>query len=157
MQDVVLKVSQAVNVVKVVPTITSTPYSAGDSVGGIQTVTNAIAPRGTGQLHSLCILDKQNQKAAFDILIFEVSPNVATTTDNSAFAWSTDDLHLIGRIAIASADWVTVASEAICQKVGLDISLQASSGFNFYAVPVTSGTPTYAAGGLQFVWGTVAS
>jgi len=158
MQEIVTRISQAANVVKIKPTITSTPYSAGDSYGGIQKIANALAPRGSGQLHSLCILDKQKQKPALDIFIFESNPAAATAGDNAAFAFSTDDLKVIGRISVATGDWIEVNNEAICQKSGLDIQVQSSDGsFDYYAVAVTSSTPTQAANGVQFIWGTVSS
>jgi len=159
MQEVILRTSQLVNLIKLSPTITApaTPYTAGDNVGGIQILANAVSPRGAGSLRSLAILDKSNQKAALDILIFSVSPNAATTTDNAAFVLSTDDLNVIARIAVATGDYVTIGGEAFCQKSGLDLAVQAASGFTLYAVAVTSGTPTYAAGALQFIWGTLTS
>lgn len=156
MQEVIVKVSQLAGLVAVVPIISTSAYVSGYTVGGIQTLTNIVSPRGAGILHSLTIMDKSNQKAPFDILLFDVSPIGSTTTDHAAFAWGgTDDQHLIGRIAVATGDYISVGSspEAICQKASLDLSLQSSSGFDIYAVAVTSGTPTYTAGALRFVWG----
>lgn len=150
MQEVIVKTNQAAKTSKVVPVITTTAYTAGDSVGDIQTIS-----RDACQLHSLTILDKSNQKAAFDILIFDASPGASTTTDNSPFTFGgTDDLKVIARVSVATGDYVTIAGEAVAQKSSLDLSLQSAST-NLYAVPVTSGTPTYAVGALQFTWGTV--
>lgn len=159
MQEVILRVSQAVNVLKVVPVISTSAYVAGYTVGGIQTLSNVVAPRSSGQIHSLLILDKSNQKAALDILIFELNPTASTTTDHAAFVLSTNDVNVIARIAVAGSDYVQIGTESFAQKSGLDLSVQAVNGsFNLFAVPVTSGTPTYTStSDLQFVWGTVAS
>lgn len=158
MQEVILKISQAANIVKIVPVISTSAYVAGYTVGGIQTLTNAVAPRGSGIIHSLTILDEANVKAPFDILIFDISPSAATTTDHVAFAPSSNDVNVVARVAVATGDYATVGGEAFAQKSGLDLVVQALSGFNLYAVAVTSGTPTYtAADDLQFVWGTVSS
>lgn len=151
MQEVIIKTKEAVNNVTVVPVITTPPYTAGDAVGAVQPLLNV------RHIHSLCILDKSNQKAAFDILLFSQSPTAATITDNTAFAWSTDDQNLIARIAVATGDYVTVAGEAVCQKSSLDLLLHPTgSDSTIYAAVVTSGTPTYAVGALKFIWGALA-
>ncbi len=139
---------------KQLPTISTSVYVAGYTVGAIQTLTNAVTKSGgTGILESLTLLDKSNQKAAMDIFIFDVNPAAATTTDHAAFVFSTNDVNVIARVSVAASDYVTVNSEAIAVKSGLGIAVQASGSANLYAVAVTSGTPTYAATALQWVWG----
>lgn len=140
-------------VIKLNPSISTSAYSAGYTVGAIQTLANAVTSNGTAILESLVLLDKSNQKAAMDIFIFDANPTNATTTDHAAFAFSTDDLKVIARVSVASTDYATVNSEAVAVKSGLGIALKAASGTSLYAVAVTSGTPTYSATALQFVWG----
>jgi hypothetical protein len=139
---------------KINPTISTSAYSAGNTVGAIQTLTSAVQKtNGTAILESLILLDKSNQKAAMDIFIFDVNPAAATTTDHAAFAFSTNDVNVIARISVAASDYITVNSEAVAVKSGLGIAVQASASANLYAVAVTSGTPTYSATALQWVWG----
>jgi hypothetical protein len=142
-------------VIHVQPTVNTAAYSAGNTVGGIQTLTNAVrVSGGTAVLESIHIIDRANQKAAFDILIFESNPAAATTTDHAAFVWSTDDLKLIGHVAVSAADYVTVGGEAVAHETSLGIALQASGSANLYVVAVTSGAPDYvAATDLQFTYG----
>jgi hypothetical protein len=137
------------------PTVNTAAYVAGNTVGAIQTLTGAVrVSGGTAILESIHIIDRANQKAAFDILIFESNPTAATTTDHAAFAWSTDDLKLIGHVAVSASDYVTVASEAVAHETSLGIALQAVGSANLYVVAVTSGTPDYvAATDLQFTYG----
>jgi hypothetical protein len=142
-------------VLKIVPTVTaSSAYAAGNAVGAVQTLP-ILSTNGTGILESLIILDKSNQKAAYDIFIFDANPTNATITDKSAFAFSSDDLKVIARVSVASGDYATVNSEAVAVKSGLGIALKAAAGgTTLYAAVVTSGTPTFAsASALQFVWG----
>jgi hypothetical protein len=155
LKGILSKFTKTQTVIKVVPVITTTPYSVGDSVGPAQTLTGALTPNGSGLLESLVLLDKSNQKVALDVLIFESSPAAATITDNSAFVFSTDDLKVIARVSIATGDYVTVASEAVAVKSNLRTSLKSSGGNNLYAAVIasTGSTPTYAVGALQFVWG----
>jgi hypothetical protein len=142
-------------VIKANPTISTSAYSAGFTVGAIQTLANAFTSQSTGILESLILLDKSNQKAPMDILLFDANPTNATTTDHATFVISTDDLKVIGRVSVAAGDYVTIASgEAVAIKTGLGIALKAAAaGTTLYAVAITSGTPTYSATALQWVWG----
>lgn len=142
-------------VLKVNPTISTSVYVAGNTIGAIQTLTNAVTvSSGTGILESLILLDKSNQKAPMDIFIFESNPAAATTTDHAAFVFSTDNLKVIARVSVTAGDYVTVNSNAIAIKTGLGIAVKANGSANLYAVAVTSSTPTYAgANDLQWVWG----
>jgi hypothetical protein len=150
------KVNKHSTLVRVTPTLTTTPYSIGDTLGGIQTITGATAPNGTGTLNSLHLTDIANQKKAMDIFIFESNPAAATTTDNAAFVFSTDTAKLLARVSVAGADYATVAGVATAVKSGLNITVKGNGGTSLYAVAVTSETPTYAAASLVFVWGTKA-
>jgi hypothetical protein len=141
-------------VIKTAPTITASVYSAGNSVGGKQTLSNAVRTAGTGILESLTLLDRANQKAAMTVYIFDADPTNATLADHGAFVFSTDDLKVIAQISIAAGDYVTTNSKAIAVESGLSIALKTASGTTLYAVAVTSGTPTYAStSDLQFVYG----
>jgi hypothetical protein len=141
--------------IKVNPTISTSAYSAGFTVGAIQTLTNAVTKSGgTGILESLVLLDKSHQNQPMDILIFDVNPAAATTTDHATFVISTNDVNVIARVSVAASDYVQIAGgESIAVKSGLGIAVQASGSATLYAVAVTSGTPTYSANALQWVWG----
>lgn len=142
--------------VSVTPTVSASPdYTAGDTVGGIQTLTGmARFSGGTAELVSLAIVDKANQKPEFTILFFSSNPAVATTTDNAAFAWSTDISKYIGKIAIATADYETIDSQAIACKRDLNLLLKSSGSANLFAVAVAVGAPNLAStSDLIFVYG----
>lgn len=133
----------------VTPTITvstSPAYTAGDSIGGKITLANAVrVSGGTGILESIMVLDRANQKAAIDIIIFDADPSAATITDNAAFVFSTDDLKVLARIPVATTDYVTYNSKATANIKAIGALLKAASGTSLYAAVVTSGTPTFAA------------
>lgn len=126
---------------------TSPAYTAGDAVGGKRTLTDALrTSNGSAILESITLLDRANQKAAMELIIFDSDPSAATITDNSAFVYSTDDLKVLARITIAATDYVTLNSKAIAQLRGLGVTLKgANNNTNLYAALVTTGTPTYAA------------
>lgn len=128
-------------------TVSTSAYSANDVVGGKITVPNAMrVSGGTGILQSLCIIDKANQKAALEILIFDSDPSSGTYTDNGAFTWNaTDGAKLIRRISVAASDYATFGTAAIADISPGGKVLKATGSKNLYAVIVTTGTPTYAA------------
>jgi hypothetical protein len=138
-------VGSPATVVAVTPVVSSgVAYTAGDAVGGKQTLTGAARDSGGPVvLQSLSVLDLGNQKAALTILFFNADPSAATITDNAAFVWSTDHAKLIGKLAIAAADYETIASEAVATRGGLGIVLQPSGSAVLYAAVVAVGTPTY--------------
>lgn len=128
----------------VTQTTNASAYEAGDAVGGKVTITNAMrVSGGTGVLQSIQVIDKGNQKAALEILIFDSDPSAATITDDTAFAYSTDITKQIARVSIAASDYVTIDSKATASIGGLSRIVQASGSTNLYAAVVTTGTPTY--------------
>lgn len=137
------------NIVIITPTITvstSPAYTAGDSIGGKITLASALArSAGVAELRSIVILDRANQKPAGDILIFEADPTLATLTDNSAVALSTNDLNIIARIPVAASDYVTINSKAIANLSGLSRFVKSTTGTSLYAAFVVTTTPTFAA------------
>jgi hypothetical protein len=94
-------------------------------------------------LHSVAVFDADNEKAAFDILLFDANPS-GTYTDNVAPSWnSADYARFLGRVTIATTDYLTVNSRAVAVKTGIGLVVKANGSQNLYAVPVVSGTPLY--------------
>lgn len=122
-------------------------YSSGNVVGGKLTLTNAMrVSGGTGILQSLLIIDNANQKAAFDILLFNADPSAGTYTDRVAFTFNvTDRAKLVRRVSVAATDYVTVGGVAIADISPGGKVLKAVATQNLFAIIVTTGTPTYAA------------
>ena len=134
--------------------VSTTPaYTAGDAVGGKRTIANALTSVGTGVLESIHLLDRANQSLGLTIYIFDADPSAATITDNAAFVFSTDDLKVIAVINVATTDWTTSNSKAMCSKANLGIVLK-SAGTSLYAAIVVTNTPTFAAtSDLQVIFG----
>jgi hypothetical protein len=140
-----VKDSRDIVLLSVTPTVSTTPaYSAGDAVGGKQSLVGALPFLGTAaRLQQVFLMDKGNQKAAMDLLFFDQDPTAATITDNAAFAGSTAVANIIARVPIAAADYVTVAGVAYATKSGLNVELASAADTTLYVAAVTSGTPTY--------------
>jgi hypothetical protein len=139
-------------------TVTAASYSAGNVVGGLQTLSAALRTvNGTAILESLIIMDRAAQKAPMNVYIFSEAP-AGTYTDHAALSWGTgDDLLVLAVIPVAATDYQnTDNSKSFAFKSGLGIALKGTGGSNdnLYAVAVTSGTPTYAAStDVQFKFG----
>lgn len=132
------------------PTISTSPYSANDVVGGLLTF-----PIGggksfggittTGFLRVLTVTDDDNEKAAAKLHIFASAPTAIA--DGDAFAPSFADLKKrIGVVAVAAADYVSFSSNGVAQAIikGIEMEFTAGDG-NLYAFFVCDATPTYTA------------
>lgn len=135
------------SLINISPTVTAGAYLAGDSIGGKLTLTDAFRlDRPTGVLESITILDRANQKAAMQILIFNANPTAATLTNDAPFVASTNDVNVIASVALAATDYVTVNSKAYATLKGLGITLKNAAGDrDLWAAVVAVGTPTFAA------------
>lgn len=145
-------------VIRVVPTLDTGIYAAGDRLGSIQEITGASVENGKGSvLDSITVVDLNNQKIAMDIYFFSQLPTVASA-DNTAIDISNANLaYLIGRVNIATGDYVEIkaSTNAVACIKNIKLALISTADNNhIYAVVVTrGGTPTYSAAGLEFKYG----
>lgn len=143
------------------PTITAGAYTAGYSIGGVQSFPAFRVNGGNAVLESVTITDKANQKAAMTLVFFNANPTGANWVDDAAPTALPDVAKVIGQVQIAATDYATVGSDtlAIATKLGIGLELQAASGNStLYMVAVAVGTPTYAStGDLIFTLGLLQS
>lgn len=129
-------------------TVSTTPaYSSGDNVGGKLTLSNIVrVSGGSGVIQSLLVVDASNQKAAFDVLLFNADPTNTTFTDNGALTINSADVaKIVRRISVAASDYVTVGGVAVAEIAVGGKPIVPASGTTMYAAVVTTSTPTYAA------------
>jgi hypothetical protein len=131
---------------KVNPTVDTSAYGAGDIIGGIQTIANfALSTGGSGVLDSLTVYDADNEKAGFEIIFFDATPSGGTYADQGAPTWAAGDAaKCIGRVTVATGDYVTTGGDAIaCLKnINLPLTVAATS---LFALILATATPTYTA------------
>lgn len=136
-------------VISVTPNLASfaTPYSSGDVLGSVNTVTGATNnSKGVVKLDSIIVLDKANQKSAIDLVFLDSSPDNSIGADNAAYALNDADLSkVVGRVSVAGADYVSSSTnnaEATLRDV--ELNLQSISGSDsLYLAVISRGTPTY--------------
>lgn len=126
------------------PTITAGAYTTGKALGGLLTFSDLVTG-GYSKLISAVLLDKGNQKAAIDLLLF--NQTFTPTADAATIAISAADFaNMIGIISFAAADYATVGSSAnaIATEKNLNLPLLGSVNNNVYGQLVVRGSVTYA-------------
>jgi hypothetical protein len=133
------------------PTVSTTPYSTGDNVGGKVTLTSVCrGATGSGIIQSVVITSKSIQTATFDVVFFTADPSGSTFTDNVAQAIVDADLSKIVGVAQCTTV-VALAAESIHQATGLALPFALSGGATtLYAAIIVRGTPTL--GSTSDIW-----
>lgn len=144
--------------IKLAPTVSTSAYSAGFVVGGLQTLTNAVRTAGTGIWTSFFIMDLSNQKQPMTVLLFDADPTAAgtpaTVADHGAYAAGTATPRLIAQAQVVASDYVSNDTKAFANIPIPNLPVKAASGTSLFAVVVTTGTPTYSnAAHVQFGFG----
>ena len=121
----------------------SAAYTSGDNVGGKPAIAAARLSGGSGSIRDLIVWDKDNQKAAFEILVFNATPPNGTYTDNAAMVAAGDHGEYIGKIIVGASDYITTGAVAIAQISNLDLPFVAVGSANLYYAIKTTSTPTY--------------
>lgn len=130
------------------PTVTvsnSPAYTAGDSVGGKLTLTNALGSNNKGIVREIVLVDQAKQNAAMTLLFFSADPSGTTFTDNGALDVADADMSkIIGKVNIAAGDYAGLADNSVASVASLAIPLEGADR-TIYAHLFTTGTPTFAA------------
>lgn len=138
------------------PTLDTSIYASGDQMGSLMTISNFTdQSSGAVMLRSLVVVDKDKQKAAFDLLLFNALPTVASS-DNAALDISDSEMasKFIGKISVAAADYTDLANSSYACIKAVDTVIQLSGSTTLYAIcRCGASTPTYAASSLQLKLG----
>lgn len=137
----------------VTPVITTTAYAQHDVLGGVVRVPNAFDKERACKLVSLTVIDKENQKAALDILFFSEAPANSVGADNALYALNDADADkILARVSVAAADYVSSTTNSAEASLGnIQKMLQAKAGSkDLYVLVVDrdAAGKTYAAGAL---------
>lgn len=134
----------------VTPVINTSAYAAGDCVGGLQTIANAVRTGGPGSglIENFTVLDATGANAAIDIVFFSANPTNSTFTNNAACAVNAADL---GKIVgyMSATQCRNVGTPGVCQQAGPPLGFNLGiNNSTIYAVMIAVGTPTYASIGV---------
>lgn len=139
-----------VNLIDVTFSLDTSAFASGDVLADTQVVAGAFFENdGQGILHSLALVDKDDQKVAMTVLLF--SANVALGTENSAPSISdANAANFLGAIDITAGDWRDLGGVSVCELSGLGKIVKAASGTKdiYVALLNGTGTPTFTASGI---------
>jgi len=124
-------------------------YAAGEVLAATQALTNIARAAGKGMLlHSLTVVDKDDQGGAMDLVFLQT--NVALGAENAAVAIADNDADEIqGYVAIAAADWKDLGGVRVAVKTGLGILLTpAAASRDLYLAAISQDAKTYTASGV---------
>jgi len=138
--------------VEVTLSLDTSAYASGDLLADTQIVAAATrANDAKAVLHSVTVIDQDDQKAA--LYIYLLSANVSMGTENAAPTISdANALEILGPpVAIAVADYYDLGGVSIAGKDSIGKIVKPASGTDdvYVAVVNGTGTPTYTASGLK--------
>lgn len=123
--DVLSKVVQSAGYsFQLTPTISASPdYTAGDVVGGIQSITTVNSSSGRSVLlKSISVKDKNGQSPALSFLFFKSTPSGGTYTDNAALVLGSGDAaNMVGCVRVVAGDnYVPVSGTSVATLGAVD-------------------------------------
>lgn len=124
-------------------------YASGDVLADTQEIHHVVTQKGgTGIIHSVILLDKDDQAQDLDLVFLR--SNVSIGTENAAVSITdTNADEIIGVIEIAAGDYIDLANSQIVTKTNVGIGFQANVDTqSIYVAAISRGTGTYTASGI---------
>jgi hypothetical protein len=146
-----------VTLVDVTLSLDTSAYASGDLLADTQAVANAVRfNAGTGVLHSVMVIDEDDNGVAFDL--YFASASATFGSENSAPSISDANAReILGIVPVATSDYKDLGGVKVAIKTGLNIIIKGATGStSIYVAAVNgSGTPTFTASGLKLRVGIV--
>jgi len=123
--------------------------ASGDVLADTQVVSNAVLMNGGhALLHSITVLDKDDQGQAMDLVFLR--SNVSIGTENAAVSVTdTNAAEILGIVPVAASEFYDLGGCRIATLTGVGLVLEtASDSTSLYIAAISKGTGTYTASGL---------
>ncbi len=136
-------------VAEITLTLDTSIYASGDVLADTQEVASAIRVNaGTGVIHSLIILDKDDQGQAMDVVFLKT--NVSLGSENSPVSITDANAdEILGIVEVAAGDYVDLVNSQLVTVTDVGVVVVADTGATSLWVGVISrGTGTYTASGI---------
>jgi hypothetical protein len=148
------------------PTVTASAYSAGNAIGGLQTlagaarVSGSLGASGTGGiLTAMMVQVKSVQSTQVDVFLFNANPSGSTCTDKTAFVLAAADAaKVIGVLSVPAtaangAGWYSGGTGSLGMPNYYPITYDLSSATSVFACAVARGAFTPAStSDVQFAY-----
>lgn len=149
--------SNPVRLIEVTLSLDTSAYASGDVLADTQQIDAAFSlADGRGVLHSLMVIDEDDQGAAFDVYILSGSGSMGT--ENAAPSISDANARtILCRIPVLTSDYADLGGVKVANLSGLNRVVSAASGTDdlYVAVVNGSGTPTFTASGVKLRLGII--
>jgi len=131
-------------VITVTQTVAASAHSAGDAVGGLITLSDAVRSSAlSGIIQSVSVTDKAGNAGSYDIVFFTANPTATTVTDDAAFTLNDADITKV--ICMAPISTVsTFADNGVTNTTGVGCPFEVASGTTIYAALINRSAATYA-------------
>lgn len=133
-------------------------YASGDLIADAQIVASCVrSDDAAGALHSIMVIDEDDQKAAFTIYL--ASASASWGTENAAPSISDANARtILGFVDVATADYKDLGGVSVAFKGAVGMAIKPASGTDdvYVAVVNGSGAPIFTATGLKLRLGFLA-
>lgn len=138
------------------PAVQATPdYSIGDVIGGVMTLSGAVAFPGDGGVieHAAAYVAIDASLLPLAVLVFNANPTASTTTENGTFALHANDAAKL--VGVLDLDQVAdLGTPVILYTASAHVPFTVPAGKDLYAVAIASGTMNLGStSDLTFVFG----
>jgi hypothetical protein len=127
-------------------------YGSGDLLADTQEIAGAfLTAGGYALLHSVTVLDEDDQGVAFDLHFLQNSTSLGTENSAPNMSDANARSNIMCRVPIAAADYTDMGGFRVATVGSLNRMLKAASAStSLYVAAVNgSGTPTFTASGLK--------
>lgn len=138
------------------PVLDTSAYADGDVLFVAKELTNFFpAVDGDVALHSIMVVDGDDQNVAFDLIFSNASITLGTI--NSAVSISdADAAKIIGVVEFATTDAVDLINSRLFYRSGIGEVMRGNASTSVWISGITrGGTPTYTASGMKMKIGTL--
>ena len=124
-------------------------YADGDVLADTQEIASAVrVAAGAGVLHSVAVLDKDDQGEALDIVFLKT--DVSLGTENAAVSISDADAdEILCIVEVAAGDYVDLINSQLATKSSVGVGVKAAAAAtSLFVGAISRGTGTYTAAGI---------
>lgn len=140
-----LKVGGKTGYVEVETVVDTNAYISGDLLFDTTAIPMALdEANGTGIIHSVILLDKNDQAGALDLIFLRSSTSLGTINNALNISDTLAD-EIIGVVEIVAGDYVDLINSQIVCKTNLGIGFQGDDVQKIYVAAISRDTKTYSA------------
>lgn len=142
----------AAELIDITLSLDTSAYGASDLLADTQEVAGAVRiPGGTALLHSVTVLDEDDQGVALDLIFLQNSTSLGTENSAPNMSDANARSNVLTRVPVAAADYTDMGGFRVATVGNLNRLLKAASGStSLYIAAVNgAGTPTFTASGLK--------